>query len=251
MEKSNVWEAEGHPLPEPNVGGEHKFLTSGKKVSALYYKIPFNPEKKVTDGAHGHLSESVMYVIDGDLEVYLAGETAFLKKGDLILVPANACIGTKVLSGKFAELLICGDATVRGELERGEADEGGCIVEKSNVWEAPGESMPGGGEHKILIKSGEKVWALYYKTPPAKPGASVMDGAHAHPQESVFYVIEGEYEVSVGGELATLKKGDLITIQENTVLGTKVISSTPGEVLIVASPNTYADWVTRAKKEEH
>ena len=124
-------------------------------------------------------------------------------------------------------------------------------MEKSNVWEAEGESLGEGGEHKILLKSGEKVCALYYKTPPAKPGASVMDGAHAHPQESIFYVIEGEYEVSVGGELATLKKGDLITIRENTVLGTKVISSTPGEVLIVASPNTYADWAARGSKEEH
>lgn len=124
-------------------------------------------------------------------------------------------------------------------------------MEKSNVWEAPGGSMPGGGEHKILLTSGARQWALYYKMPPAKPGASVMDGAHVHPQESVFYVIEGEYEVSVGGELATLKKGDLITIQENTVLGTKVISSTPGEVLIVASPNTYVDWAARGSKEEH
>ena len=58
-------------------------------------------------------------------------------------------------------------------------------------------------------------------------------------------------DIYVTGETATLKKGDLITIQENTVLGTKVISSTPGEVLIVASANTYADWVTRAKKEGH
>ncbi len=124
-------------------------------------------------------------------------------------------------------------------------------MEKSNVWEAPGESLGEGGEHKILLTSGARQWARYYKMPPAKPGASVMDGAHAHPQESVFYVIEGEYEVSVGGELATLKQGDLSTIQEKTVLGTKVISSTPGEVLIVASPNTYADWAARGSKEEH
>ena len=124
-------------------------------------------------------------------------------------------------------------------------------MEKSNVWEAEGEPLGEGGEHKILLTSGARQWALYYKIPPAKPGASVMDGAHPHPQECVFYVIDGEMEVSVGGELATLKKGDLIMIRENTVLDTKVISSTPGEVLIVASPNTSADWAARGSKEEH
>ncbi len=124
-------------------------------------------------------------------------------------------------------------------------------MEVANIYTAKGESMGEGGEHKILLTSGARQWALYYKIPPAKPGASVMDGAHPHPQECVFYVIDGEMEVSVGGELATLKKGDLIAIPENTILGTKVISKNPGEVLIVASPNTYAVWVTKASKEEH
>jgi quercetin dioxygenase-like cupin family protein len=247
MEKSNVWEAEGHPLEGPNVGGEHKFLTSGKKVSALYYKIPFNPEKKVTDGAHGHLSESVMYVIDGDLEAYIAGETVFLKKGDLVLVPANACIGTRVLSGKFVELLICGDATVRGELERGEAYEGGCIVEKSNVWETKGEPLAApnvGGEHKMLIKSGEKVHALYYKMP-FNPQKDIMDGAHPHPTESVMYVIDGDLDVYVAGEKATLKKGDLIVVPADAVIGTKVLSGTFAELLIVG------ESTLSAASEEH
>ena len=117
MEKSNVWEAEGHPLEGPNVGGEHKFLASGKKVSALYYKMPFNPQKDIMDGAHPHSTESVLYVIDGDLDVYVAGERATLKKGDLIVVPADAVIGTKVLSGTFAELLIVGEGTLSGASE--------------------------------------------------------------------------------------------------------------------------------------
>jgi quercetin dioxygenase-like cupin family protein len=124
-------------------------------------------------------------------------------------------------------------------------------MEKSNVWERPWESIGEGLEHKILLKSGARLLVSYYKIQPAKAGASVMDGAHAHSQENVLYVTEGEFEVSVGGELATLKKGDLITTPENTVLGTKVISSTPGEVLVVSSPNTYTERVTEAKKEEH
>ena len=111
-------------------------------------------------------------------------------------------------------------------------------MEKSNVWEAEGESLGEGGEHKILLKSGEKVCALYYKIPPAKPGASVMDGAHAHAGEYVLYVMEGDIDVYVAGETETLKKGDLITIPANAVMGTKVLSSTPGEMLIIGGPHS-------------
>ena len=114
-------------------------------------------------------------------------------------------------------------------------------MEKANVWEAPGKPLPEGegpqGEHKVVLKEGKRTFALYYKLLPAKPGQSVTDGAHAHEQESVLYVIDGDIEVLVDGEETFLKKGDLITVPENAVLGMKVLSSTPAEILIAASPN--------------
>ena len=109
-------------------------------------------------------------------------------------------------------------------------------MEIANIYTAPGESMPGGGEHKIVLRSGDRVSALYYKMPPS-PEKDVMDGAHAHRSESVYFVIDGELEVSVAGERTTLKKGDAMLIPFNVILGGKVISKTPAEVLIVASPN--------------
>jgi len=109
------------------------------------------------------------------------------------------------------------------------------MMEIANIYTAEGEGS-GGYEHKILLRSGDRVDALYYKLP-SNPQKDVMDGAHAHRAESVFFVIDGEVEVSVAGEPATLKKGDAMLIPINVILGTKVISSTPAEILIVASPN--------------
>jgi len=109
-------------------------------------------------------------------------------------------------------------------------------MEIANIYTAKGESMGEGFEHKILLKSGERVSSLYYKMPPT-PEKDVMDGAHAHRSESVFFVIDGELEVNVAGEPATLKKGDAMLIPFNVILGTKVTSKTPAQILIVSSPN--------------
>lgn len=113
-------------------------------------------------------------------------------------------------------------------------------MEIANIYTAKGEPMGEGGEHKILLRSGDRVSALYYKMPPT-PEKDVMDGAHAHRSESVFFVIDGEIEVSVAGEPATLKRGDAMVIPFNVILGSKVISNKPAEVLIVASPNNLRE----------
>jgi len=122
-------------------------------------------------------------------------------------------------------------------------------MEIANVWEAPGELI-GELEHKVLLRSGDRVSCLYYKMAPS-PDKDVMDGAHAHRSESVYFVIDGEMEVSVDGEPATLKKGDAMVIPFNVILGYKVISKTPAEVLIVASPNNVRNWSPEQSDHEH
>jgi quercetin dioxygenase-like cupin family protein len=123
-------------------------------------------------------------------------------------------------------------------------------MEKLNVWEAPGRFI-GDLEHKTLNREGERMFALYYKVQPAKPGQSVMDGAHPHTQESICYIIDGEFELNIAGEGVFLKKGDLVTIPANAVLGTKCISSRPGEMLIVASPNDLAEIAASGGEHSH
>ena len=77
---------------------------------------------------------------------------------------------------------------------------------------------------------------MYYTKPPNPPKDTLR--AHANLAELVMFVIDGEMEVSIGGKPATLKKGDAMMVPFNVLVDSRVISSTPAEVLVVSSPNT-------------
>ena len=110
------------------------------------------------------------------------------------------------------------------------------MMEVTNIYTAEGKPLPGGGEHKTILSSGDRVRCFYYKILP-NPDKDIMEGAHAHPTEAVRFVISGEMEVNIAGETVILKKGDAMLSPYNAIVGTKVISTTPAEILIVACPD--------------
>ncbi|HEX5165690.1 MAG TPA: cupin domain-containing protein [Thermomicrobiales bacterium] len=68
--------------------------------------------------------------------------------------------------------------------------------------------------------------------------------AHLHAVEEVLRVIEGEAEVSVGDERATLGPGDAVTIPAGIVHGFTNSGAAPLRVLaILASPTFEAHYV--------
>jgi len=111
-------------------------------------------------------------------------------------------------------------------------------MEIANVYTVKGTPMPGGGEHKNILTTGDRLSCLYYSTP-ANPQKDIMKGAHAHLSEFVYFVIEGEMDVSVNGEVATLKKGDAMMVPFNAIIGN--VKKTASQVLVVASPNGFPD----------
>ncbi len=119
-------------------------------------------------------------------------------------------------------------------------------MEIANIYTAEGHVFPEGIEHKNILVTGDRLSCLYYKLP-SSPDKDVMEGAHAHLSEFVMFVVDGEVEASVAGELVTLKKGDAVMVPFNTIVGSKVLSSTPAEILVVASPNNLSDDVRLRK----
>ncbi len=113
-------------------------------------------------------------------------------------------------------------------------------MEVTNIYTAEGKPLPGGGEHKNILSSGDRVRCFYYKILP-NPDKDIMEGAHAHPTEAVRFVISGEYEVNVAGETVILKKGDAILIPYNTIVGSRVISTEPVELLVVSCPDALLE----------
>ena len=113
------------------------------------------------------------------------------------------------------------------------------MIEVTNIYTAKGKPLPApnvGGEHKEILTSGDRVRCFYYKLP-SNPQKDVMEGAHPHPAESVRFVISGELELNVAGERVIMKPGDAMLTPYNTIVGSKVISTTPAEILIVACPD--------------
>ncbi len=109
-------------------------------------------------------------------------------------------------------------------------------MEVTNIYTAEGKPLPGGGEHKDILTSGDRVRCYYYKILP-NPDKDIMDGAHAHPAEAVRFIISGEIEVNIAGETVILKKGDAMLNPYNAISGSKVISTTPAEILVVSCPD--------------
>ena len=64
------------------------YLASGKSVALrLWHEKPADTEDKAE---HARPYETVGYVIEGEAELYLEGQTVSLKAGDSWLVPAGA-----------------------------------------------------------------------------------------------------------------------------------------------------------------
>ena len=109
----------------------------------------------------------------------------------------------------------------------------GSIMELIYTDDIEGESLGDRGIiHKNLLTTGERMICFLYKIP---PGGSVAP--HSHKVECIMYCMNGEVEINIGGEKATVKKGNAWLLPFNTEISTKVISSTPAEILCVSSPN--------------
>ena len=119
------------------------------------------------------------------------------------------------------------------------------MMEVTNIYTAEGKPMKGGGEHKDILSSGDRVRCYFYKRPP-QPDKDVMEGAHSHLSEAVCFVVDGEIEFNVNGESVILKKGDAMLLPYNAMMGTKTISTTPAEILVVGCPDELVEKLKSA-----
>ncbi len=113
-------------------------------------------------------------------------------------------------------------------------------MEVANIYTTEGKPTTGGGESKDLLSSGDRLRCYLYKIP-LRPDKDVMEGAHSHKSEAVFFIVDGEIEFNINGESVTMKKGDAMLLPYDAMMGTKTISTTPAEVLVVSCPDTLLE----------
>jgi len=78
-------------------------------------------------------------------------------------------------------------------------------------------------------------WHPGYKVPP-----------HFHKEHAeTFYLIDGQFEWTVGGETHLMSAGDLVYIPPNTVHSVKVVGNKDAHVLFIYQPGGYEHYNTR------
>lgn len=76
------------------------------------------------------------------------------------------------------------------------------------------------------------------------PGYSVP--AHFHKEHAeTFYLIDGQYEWTVGGEKHVMSAGDLVYIPPNTVHSVRVVGNKDAHVLFIFQPGGYEHYEHR------
>jgi mannose-6-phosphate isomerase-like protein (cupin superfamily) len=86
----------------------------------------------------------------------------------------------------------------------------------------------------MLCESGETrgAWSLFEEEVPLGMGPP----PHRHDWDEAYYILEGEVDFEVDGEVVSSAKGDFNYLPRNTVHGFKGASASPARVLIFAAP---------------
>lgn len=87
---------------------------------------------------------------------------------------------------------------------------------------------------RMLCESRETggAWSLFEEDVPLGMGPP----PHRHDWDEAYYILAGEIEFTIDGELVTSSTGDFNYLPRNTVHGFKGASPSPARVLIFAAP---------------
>lgn len=88
-------------------------------------------------------------------------------------------------------------------------------------------------------------WALFEEDVPLGMGPP----PHWHDWDEAYYILDGEVDFEIDGELIRSKKGDLNYLPRNTVHGFKGASASPAKVLIFSAPAHSSEFFEQLNDE--
>ena len=88
-------------------------------------------------------------------------------------------------------------------------------------------------------------WSLFEEEVPQGLGPP----PHKHDWDEAYYILEGEVEFQIDGEVVKSAAGDFNYLPRNTVHGFKGASASPARVLIFAAPAHASDFFEEVNEE--
>lgn len=100
---------------------------------------------------------------------------------------------------------------------------------------------------RMLCEAGETggSWSLFEEEVPFGMGPP----AHRHDWDEAYYILDGEVEFAIDGEMVKSARGDFNYLPRNTVHGFKGASSSPARVLIFAAPAHGSEFFRELSQE--
>jgi quercetin dioxygenase-like cupin family protein len=226
----------------------------------------WGPEFKVP--AHYHKTHAeTFYVISGEVEWTVGGETHVMKAGDLVHIPAYTVHSTRVVGGKDMHTLMIsqpgGFEEVQWFQEKLTPEQqkdpkirkiinllGDFYMPDANTrlatqpighFNLAGKdrlSYPDDGTSDVALSSKDSGGRLNIQDEIWNPDFVV--GSHFHKRHSeTFYVLDGRVEWTVGGETHVMSHGDAVHIPPNTIHSVKTLDNKPAHMLMLYHASGY------------
>ena len=75
---------------------------------------------------------------------------------------------------------------------------------------------------------------------------------HLHKQtDEIIYILEGKYEMQIGGRISVAKQGDVIVIPRNTPHGFRNLLDTSSRMLAIITPSGFENFFAELNRLNH
>ena len=125
-------------------------------------------------------------------------------------------------------------------------------MEIINVADIAGMEFPAGRRTRVMVGPGAKLEASNFVMGHVTiyPGGSVP--IHAHEQEEVYFIVEGEGSIEVGGEPKAVRSGDCIYIRPQKMHMLKNNATENMIMMFCYAPKKVAEhWAEELKGGDH
>ena len=115
------------------------------------------------------------------------------------------------------------------------------IAGQGEVWKVLGETI-------ICKVSGTETFGRFAVVEETSPPKGAVP-PHFHNQtDEIIYVLEGKYEMLIGGKISIAKQGDVIVIPRNTTHGFRNLLDTSSRMLAIITPSGFENFFAEVNR---
>jgi quercetin dioxygenase-like cupin family protein len=189
------------------------FYHADATESGLNLKMSYVDKETAMHPPHKHFDKEIFYILEGDAEVYLEGETRIIGANSSFFCPSNLMHGIKRASDKPLKYLVIrgGKKSDITTSQKGDFTLDNCVTTFSK-------------ENVQITESG---WSFWFAPKELTEGLNLkmtyVDkligafGIHQHSNDEMIYLLEGQGEVIIDGNKKIIQPNTALYYPGNTL----------------------------------